>query len=488
MRFLRQSLSGLFLFAVTLALLVYAGAMVRDAIQDRLSQEARVPPQRERVFAVNVETAEPRTVAPILTAFGEVQSRRTLELRAAASGTVIELSRDFEEGAHVRAGDVLLRIDPADAQAALERAESDLMDAEAEGREAERALALARDELDAAQEQADLRERAFQRQKDLEARGVGTAAAVETAELAASAARQAVLTRRQAVSTAEARVDQAQTRLARARIARDEAQRRLDDTVLRAEFDGSLSGVSVVEGGLVATNERLAQLVDNNALEVALRISTPQYARLLDDQGNLAPLPVTVTLSVLGAELEATGVLTRDSAAVGEGQTGRLIFARLDNPRGFKPGDFVTVGVTEPAVENVVRLPATALAADGAVLVLGADERLEILPVTLVRRQGDDVLVRGRGLAGREVVRERSPLLGPGIKVRPLRLSGDDAQSAPAEPEMLELTEERRARLVAFVENSSGMPDEIKSSILARLQQPRVPAQMVERLEARMGG
>ena len=488
MRFLRQSLTGLFLVSVTMALLVYAGALVRGAIEDRMNSEPRVPPQRERVFTVNVEQAVPRTVAPLLTAFGEVQSRRTLDIRAAASGTIIELSPDFEEGARVRQGDLLLRIDPANAQSALDRAESDLLDAEAERREAARALDLARDELAAAQDQAALRERAFERQKDLESRGVGTAAAVETAELAASSARQAVLTRRQAVSQAEARVDQSATRLARAQIARDEAQRRLDDTVIRAEFDGTLTDVTVVEGGLVATNERLAQLVDNAALEVALRISTPQYARLLDDNGALAPLPVTVTLSVLGVDLEATGVLTRDSAAVGEGQTGRQIFARLDTARGFKPGDFVTVSVKEPEIDNVVRLPSTALAADGTVLVLGQDDRLQPLPVTLVRRQGDDILVRGEGLDGREVVRERSPLLGEGIKVRPLRQSQDGSQTAPAEPEMLELSEERRARLVAFVEGNSAMPDEIKSSILARLQQPRVPAQMVERLESRMGG
>jgi hypothetical protein len=173
---------------------------------------------------------------------------------------------------------------------------------------------------------------------------------------------------------------------------------------------------------------------------------------------------------------------------VGEGQTGRQIFARLDTARGFKPGDFVTVAIKEPEIDNVVRLPSTALAADGTVLVLGQNDRLQPLPVTLVRRQGDDILVRGEGLDGREVVRERSPLLGEGIKVRPLRQSQDGSQAAPAEPEMLELSEERRARLVAFVEGNSAMPDEIKSSILARLQQPRVPAQMVERLESRMGG
>lgn len=488
MRFLRHSLTGLLLLAITLALLIFAGALVRDALVERMNREPRVPQQRERVFTVTVERAEPATIAPVLTAFGEVASRRTLDLRAASSGKVIELSENFQEGGQVNKGDVLLRIDPVDARASLDRTETDLSDALAEQREAARALDLAQDELDAAQEQAELRARAAQRQKDLVKRGVGTTTASETAELAASAAQQAVLTRRQALSQAQARVDQAQSRVTRATIARDEAQRRLDDTVLRAAFDGTLAGVSLVAGGLVTQNERLAQLVDGHALEVALRISTQQYARLLDDSGELAPLPVTITLSVLGADLTANGHLSRDSAAVGAGQTGRLIFARIDTARGFKPGDFVTVSVAEPALENVIRLPARAMSADGTVLVLGADDRLEMIPVTLLRRQGDDILVRGQGLAGREVVRERSPLLGTGIKVKPLRDLETGAGIDPAEPEMLDLSEDRRAKLVAFVEGNTRMPEALKSSILEKLQKAKVPAQMVQSIEARIGG
>lgn len=486
MRFLRKSLSGLFLLSLTLGLLAYAGTMVRDAVEERMAQEPRVPQARERVFAVNVVTATPETVAPVLTAFGEVQSRRTLELRTAASGTVVDLADAFEEGGRVEAGQLLLRIDPADAQAALDRVKSDMLDAEAEVREAARALILARDELSAAEEQAALRDRAFQRQQDLAERGVGTAAAVETAELAASSARQAVLTRRRAVATAEARADQAETRLARTRIALDEAERGLTDTELRAEFAGTLSGVSVVEGGLVTQNERVAELVDADALEVQFRVSTSQYARLLDDAGRLRDAPMQAKLDVFGTDLIATGRLSRDSAAVGEGQTGRLIFARLDAARGMKPGDFVTVEVEEPPLDRIVRLPASAIDADDTVLVLDDENRLEVMQVTLERRQGDDVLVRGDALAGRQVVAERSPLLGAGIKVRPL--GGPEASAASAEPDLVELTEERRARLVAYVEANARMPDEAKQRILAQLGQERVPAEMVTRLESRMGG
>lgn len=488
MRFLRHSLAGLFLFSLTLALLVYAGAMILGAVQDRMADEPRVPPARERVFAVNIVPAVEETIVPRLTAFGQVQSRRTLELRAAAGGTIIEMNEAFEDGGQVEEGEVLLRIDPVNAEAALARAETDLRDADAERRDAARALDIARDTLAAAEEQATLRARAFTRQTDLRDRGVGTEATVETAELAAASARQAVLSARSALANAEARVDQAETAYDRAALARDEAQRDLDDTVMTSEFDGTLSGVTAVAGGLVSANERLAELIDQDALEAAFRVSTAQYARLLDPEGRLREAPVTVTLDVQGIGLSAQGRISRASAAVGEGQVGRLVFARLDAARALKPGDFVTVTTEEPALENVVRLPATALDAAGSVLVVNDEERLEELSVELIRRQGDDVLVRGAGLEGRDVVRERTPLLGPGIKVRPIRPVAQGETAEAEAPAMVELSPERRARIRAFIQASPRLPEDIKTRILTQLEETQVPARMVERIESRMGG
>ncbi|ETA51037.1 efflux RND transporter periplasmic adaptor subunit [Ponticoccus alexandrii] len=484
MRFLRKSLTGLFLLSLTLGLLVYAGVLVRDAVQHAMSQEPRMPNARERVFTVNIVEARPETLRPILQAFGEVQSRRTLELRAATSGALLDLAPDFVEGGQVVAGQLLARIDPAGAQLALDRAESDLLDARAEQREAERAIVLARDELTAAEEQVALRAQALERAQGLLDRRVGTAATVEDAELALSSARQSVLTRRQAVATAEARIDQAATALRRGEISVAEAQRALDDTEVRAAFAGTLSDVTVVAGRLVSANEQLAQLVDPQALEVAFRVSTQQYARLLSDTGRVQEMPVTATLDVFGTNLAATGHVSRDGAAVGEGQTGRLLFATLDAPRGFKPGDFVTVAIEEPEVREVIRLPATALNAANQVLVLGEGARLEAMTVQLVRRQGDAVLVRSAALEGRQVVAERTPLLGAGIRVEPV---GEAAAVAEA-PAMVALSEERRARLVAFVEANSRMPEEARSRLLAQLAQPEVPAETVARIEQRMGG
>lgn len=195
---------------------------------------------------------------------------------------------------------------------------------------------------------------------------------------------------------------------------------------------------------------------------------------------------MTVVLDVFGTNLTARGRLSRAGAAVGDGQTGRLLFATLTEAPGFRPGDFVTVKIVEPALDRVARLPSSALNAANEVLVLAEEDRLDVVQVNLVRRQGDDVLVRARGLDGREVVAERTPLLGAGIKVRPLREDGQ--ATAPTEPEMVELTEERRARLTAFVQANTRMPEEARQRILNQLSQTSVPAQVVERIESRMGG
>lgn len=486
MRFLRQGLVGLFLVSLTLGLLVYAGQILFTAVQDRMSRAPHEPERSERVFAVTTLTATEETITPHLTAFGRIESRRTLEIRARASGVITDLAPEFIEGGQVQAGQFLARIDPADAETALNRARTDLMDARAEEREAARARDLARDELAARRDQAALQDRALARQRDLESRGVGTLTAVETAEYNVVQARQAVLAGRQALALAEARMDQAATAAARAELAVSEAERRLAETRIIAGFTGTLSGVSVVEGRLVATNEQLARLVDGSALEVAFRLSTPQYSRLLDAGGDLIAAPVIVTLDAFGLDLATAGQIIRQSASVEEGQTGRLIFASLDAPAAMRPGDFVTVTIEEPSLAAAIRLPAAALGADGNVLVLDGQDRLEALPVTLLRQQGNDIIVRAPGLSGREVVAERTPLLGPGLKVR--RLARDTGAQASGGEETVTLSPDRRARLVAYVEGSADMPEEVKQRLLGQLARSEVPARMVERLERRIGG
>ena len=486
MRFFRRSLAGLFLISMTVALLAVAGNMVWSALQARWADAGRPGEVRERVFTAEVQMLQPADTVPILTAFGEIRSRRSLELRAPAAGTVLELADGFEDGGAVAEGQLLLRIDPAEAMSARDVAATDLREAEGNLREAEASVILAREDVAGAQAQADLRARAMDRQRDLLERGVGSAASLETAELAAASANQAVLSRRQALAQATARLDQTGTLVERRQISLAEAERVLAETELRAEFAGVLADVSVVQGRLVNRNEQVARLIDAAALEVSFRVSTAQYARLLAEDGSLPRADVTVVLDVLGVDITAPARLTRESGAVQEGQSGRLLYAELLQTRGFRAGDFVTVALQEPELQSVALLPATALDAENRVLVLGDDDRLEEVQVTLLRRQGDNVIIRAPPLYGREVVVARSPVLGAGIRISPLR--PDAAAAAPAAPETIALDPDRRARLIAFVEGNNFIPEDVRARMLMQLNEDEVPLRMVTRIESRMGG
>ncbi|MBJ3761369.1 HlyD family efflux transporter periplasmic adaptor subunit [Maribius pontilimi] len=486
MRFFTRALSGLFLLALTVGFLATAGGILRGAMTERAAREAPVREAREQVFAAPVVTLEPSTIVPVLDAFGEIASRRTLEVRAVTGGRVVGLGDGVEDGGRVTEGQLLFQIDPREAERARAVRAADLQDAEAALDDAERAAELAIEDVTNARDQLELRERAAERQRDLADRGIGSTAAVETGELAAAAADQALLSRRQALAGSQAEVAQARTALERARIAMSEAERVLADTRVTAAFSGVLSDVTVVEGGVVTSNEKLALLLDPDALEVAFRVSAGEYTRLLDAAGRLTTRDVTVQLEAGGYTLASPATISRESAQVGEGRTGRQLFARLAQPEGFRAGDFVLVAVQEPALDAAARLPVEAVTTDGRVLVLGDEDRLEEGQLEILRRQGDSVIVRVGDLAGREVVTERSPSLGVGIKVRPLREAQSDAPDEAAE--FLELSDARRARLVAFVEGNERMPEAAKQRVLAQLKAQKVPAGVVARIEGRMGG
>jgi multidrug efflux pump subunit AcrA (membrane-fusion protein) len=487
MRFLTRSLVALLLASVSLGALGYAGYTISQAVAAR-GEGAGGPAQgRERVFTVRAHPVTLTEVVPTLHAFGDVRTRRALELRAPVGGQVLDVADGFADGAQVTQGQLLFRIDPADAQAALALAQSDMTRAQAELRDAERAFALAAEDVAAAQAQYDLRRRAFERRQDLAGRGVATEAALEEAELALVSAQQALVGRKQAQAQAEARRDQARTALERQQITLSEAERRLADTVVTASLSGILADVGLVEGRLVSTNEQLGQIIDPDALEVSVRVSTEQYLRLLDERGQLRDTNAEIALQVAGFEITSPGRVVRVSATVEQGQSGRRLFVALDAPRGFRPGDFVTVRLSEPPLQNVALLPASAVTSGGTVLAIGADDRLEAVPVSIERRQGDQVIVRADALQGREIVREVGPVLGAGLLVRPLRMDASGALAAP-EPEMVTLDPERRAALKARVQANTRIPPEMRERMLAQLDEDRVPAQMVERIESGGGG
>ena len=490
MRFIGRSLFGLFLIALTCGLLATAAGLIYSSFQERAAKQGNKRPQKERIFSAHVMEAKASKIQPEIEAFGEIQSKRALDIRIPVGGTIVYLSPNFVEGGKVTKDEILVVTDATDSEDKVTLAKADLDEAKDSEIEAKNALSLAFDDLAAAVKQSNLRNQALKRKEGLTDRGVVTEASLESAALSAASAEQAVLSKRKSILQAQSRLSQTKGTVVRRELAFANAERKLQNTKVKAEFDGTLSNVSLVSGGIVNNNERVGLLVDPSSLEVKFRISATQFNRLIDASGNLQAIPTFVKLDVFGTEISASGSVERLSATVGTGLTGRLLFSSLSNGNvsSFRSGDFVTVTLKEPTLNNVLELPSNALSGGNRILTLTDEDRLQEIEVSILRRNKNNVIIDATNVIGKEIVTNRTPLLGAGIKIKPIRLGGSKASSdAAPEPEKIALDEERRQKMISFIEGNGYIPKTAKKKIIKALSEAEVPVKLIKRIESRMG-
>lgn len=502
MRFILRATTGLILTVSTLAILVFAGLHLHGSMT---STEARKrPPVRERGVVVDAGVLERTRVAPVVKAFGQVQAWNSLEIRAPAGGPVTEISPNFREGMSIAAGELLFRIDPELAERRVVDAEAALEQAETEFSEAAATEQHIMSERDAAKAEADVRRADLGRKTSLFERKLTTSTARDDAVLALSAAEQSVVAKERELLALKGRIDRAKAGVERARLTLSDARRALKDTSYRAPFAGRLSEVALTLGRRVSENEKLGLLIDPAALEVSFPVRNGDFGKLIDpaNKDRLAPLPVKVTLDLVDTEVTAEAVLERP-AAVASTQAGRTLYARITggDVSALRPGDFVSVAVEEPEIADVAVIPADAATLDGRILVIGAESRLEEHKATIVRRQGERLIVADVPF-GKSYVARRLPFLARGQKVKaknageePAREERPVARSEQAggsegrvETASLDFDEGRRAQLIAFVKGRPDMPDRVREKLLLELSKPNPERRIVERIERRMTG
>ncbi|GAA0775115.1 efflux RND transporter periplasmic adaptor subunit [Roseibium denhamense] len=500
MRFLLRGLLGLALMAVMAGFVGLGAYRLYGAMTAEETVQKRAP--RERTYSVNVAELVPQTVTPVTTAYGHVESWRTLQLRASSEGKLVEVANKFRDGAAVADGELLLRIDPANAEFQVLDAEAALADALAQEAEAEEAIVGAEQELEAARRQLELRRQALDRQIQLRDRGYSTAAQVEAEELGVASLEQSLSNRLQAVITARKRIERMDLTVERARLVLSDARRVLDETTLTAPFYGYLSEVDATLGRRVNPSETLAVLIDPSALEVRFSVSTTEFSRLLDESGELIPAPVTVTLQLGGRSVEISGQIDRAAAIVGDGEAGRTLFATLDLQPGtvLRPGDFVKVDIEEPELSGVAVVPSSAVTEGGKLLIVADGDRLGETTATILRRMRDEVVLANVPF-GTDFVVERLPQLGKGLRVSPRRLGTDPSgatapenvsslttvpESVGQNQDLVALEADRRAALIDQL-STSQIPEDRKARLLGLLNQPMVPKDLVDRLEQRRG-
>ncbi len=347
-------------------------------------------PYEPLLSTVRVTRAKATTEHLEIASQGTVQPRSQSELIPEVSGRVVWMSPALVGGGSFTRDEVLLRIDDADYQSALVRAEASLKRAEVE-------YEFAGDELE---RMRSLREKQLASQQQLDN-------ARRVAEVAGAT-------------------------LAESRAALDQARRDLERTRLRAPFDGLVRSEQVDLGQFLTRGQSIGTIYATDYVEVRLPLAADQLVYLglpLSTRGEIPqPLrpPVTVAADFGDARLLWEGELVRLEAEIDE--RSRMLYGvarlRMDaNGEGYLPvpvGMFVQAQIRGRRVENVIRLPRSAMRDNNQVLVVDEDNRLNFRHVSILRLEHDDMLVDG-GLQEAELVCV-SPLqtVVEGMRVNPV--------------------------------------------------------------------
>ncbi len=303
---------------------------------------------------------------------GTVQPRSQSELIPEVSGTVTWISPALVGGGVFKEGDVLLRIDDADYRTALEGARARRTRAEVEAE-------FATDEL--------------RRLESLFDKKLASQSQLDTARRAARIAESTLL---------------------EARAAQDQAERDLYRTELRAPFDGLVRSEQVDLGQFVSRGNSIGTIYAADYVEVRLPIAADQLTYLgipVSRQGQIPAEqrpPVTVAADFGKTRVFWEGELERTEAEFDArsrmlfGVT-RIPYSRDDKSPVLPVGLFVQAEIRGRRVENVMRLPRSAIRDRDEVLVVDDNNRLHFRPVQVLRLEHDEVLISA-GLENGELV------------------------------------------------------------------------------------
>ncbi len=375
------------------------------------------PAERERpIAAATVQIAD---IQPFIEAFGEVVAQRDVELRALVAGPVVAVGENFVNGGTVRAGELLVEIDPFEYRARVTEAEAAL--AEARALLAETAAELGAEEagLVEARTQLSLAERELARREDLLAKGTAAQKTVDDALVRRSERTRAATATAQRAAGLRARIARQEAVIARSEVALERAGRDLANARLVAPFDGYLTGVTAALGKRLGVNDRVVRLLDQARLDIRIHLSDADYGRLVSSAAGLRGRPVEVTWRAGERNFPFRAVIQRADGEADAASGGIRVYARISQGAAevpLRPGAFVEVRIPDRVYRAAARLPETALV-NGDTVYAVVQGRLEPRRVTLLARVGNDVVVSGAIADGEPIATTRFPEIGPGVRV-----------------------------------------------------------------------
>ncbi len=335
-----------------LVFVIIGGGLIAFFGSGKPAPELLPAPEIKPVTVRTITVTPAPQLAPVLSQ-GIVRPRREIDLVNEVSGRVISVAENYAQGGAFDKGDVLLRIDPADYELAVVRAQSKLA-------QAQELLAMEKG-------------RALQAKREW--RDLGDPAANE------------LFLRKPQLASAEAQLKTAEAELAAAR-------RDLNKTSIRAPFNGRVRTVNADLGQYLNAGTPLAKFYGSDVVEIPLSL-TDRQLESLDWGGGNSAIEAEISADVGGQTWRWPAHISRIDSVV-DNRT-RLSFAIAEvreplNISGGRPplrvGQFVEARLTGKQMPYVGRVPADTIRRNNTVWLLDAG-KLHIVDVRVLE-QGDD--------------------------------------------------------------------------------------------------
>lgn len=397
-----------------IALALIVGSIVVAAVLLRARPEPPRAPPPLRTPLVGTAEVE-AVVGPLqVRGSGTVRPKAEIDLAPQVGGRIAYVSPSLVSGGRVRAGEVLLRIEAADYENAVQQARAQVAQDSVGVLEAEEEARIAEAEYEQ-----------FKRRQ--EARGVGSTRGVEAA-----------------VEASRLTLRGPQLEAARAALARSEAQLAdaelaLSRTVLTSPFDGVVRSESVDAGAFAAPGQALARIYATDEVELVVPLSDadasllPGLWALRDPDTGGNGLPARVLARYGQGRFSWEGYVDRAEAALDEQSRTIDVVVRVPDPfQGGSPMDSAAVVVAEAppllvgqfadveiqGMEGAYLLiPRRAVRPGNEVWVV-EDGRIRIVLVQVIQRSESDAFVKGALDPGDRVVTDGIDLATNGMEVR----------------------------------------------------------------------
>jgi RND family efflux transporter MFP subunit len=400
-----------------------AVAFLLVQLRPRAEKQERVSNGR----LVEIIATHSESLPMVVEAYGTVAPREALKMVAQVRGEVVALHPDFIEGGFVRAGEALVTIDPQDYELTVRRAKVGIRQAQADLERLEQDVLNLNDSLELARADVKLALAEVKRLKKLAGKDMTSQSVLDKSDRQYLTSRERLQSLENQLALIRPNRIRLQSQLEMARVAWEQARLDLTRCRIEAPYEAWVTQKSVETGRYLSMGQPVGSIYRAGAFDIEVKIPVGDLAWFPDEAASKNGLKAEVRFSETEPNRTWNGKVARIKAALDRTTRTLPVVVQVDETTGsdsmtnaterMKPGMFVTVKIQGRQVDHVNRLPRH-LVHDDDTVYLAVDNRLQVRPVTVLRRFKTQVLI-SEGLAdGDRVITTPISDAVSGMKIR----------------------------------------------------------------------